>query len=95
MARITAILNTIRAALEEHRAPELNLVSRRITPPTESGGGERRAEAESGERKSETQRGDWNTWAYCNTPSKDANRYCNTCERDKVREAETLPPKYI
>ena len=44
MARITAILNTIRAALEEHRAPELNLVSRRITPPTESGGGERRAE---------------------------------------------------
>ena len=35
MARITAILNCVRAALEKHKAPELTLVSRRTTPPTQ------------------------------------------------------------
>ena len=35
MARISAILNSVRNALEEHRAPELSFVSRRTTPPTQ------------------------------------------------------------
>ena len=36
MARIAVILKTVGAALKEHRALELTLVSRRIIPPTQN-----------------------------------------------------------